>query len=204
MSARFSVCSRILSLTDRHLTEAYGPAMRRLPSVAVAIIVMSVSSAFVVSPAGGSTGSAKIAHCLVGTWRDGHEQESTLWAGHKVKMHYSGGDVDHFFAKGVDKDTWAHSHVQHGKYAGSTLSETIRGKLTEHLQMTGKGRLRVTSGAWSKSSTNTYVYRGQHSVGYLNSVTAYTVRFRCTAKKLTYLNKKGKVVGSETRISRKP
>lgn len=181
----------------------WAPSQRSLLGPVLACgLMLSVPGAGA-TPAVAHAGS-HLPACLVGAWRDGHEQESTTWDGTKVRMHYSGGDVDHFFARGVDHDSWMHAKVLQGTYKGHRLTETIRGHLTEQLHRTGANRLRVTGGSWSKGSTNTYVYEGQHSTGYLNAITPFTVHFRCTAKRLTYLSKKGKVTGTETRISRTP
>ena len=204
---------------DNSSAAQYGAHVRAIRRGLAAVALTGLAVGLLAAPAVGSaaprpaetprahaaSSTAKaLPSCIVGTWRDGHEAESTDWADHKVTMHYSGGDVDHFSAKGVDKDSWKHAHAEHGTYQGSTLTEVIRGELTEHLHADGKGKLRITSGSWSSSSTNSYTYQGRHYPGYLNPVTAFTLRYSCTAKKLTYYNKKGHVTGKETRISRKP
>jgi hypothetical protein len=147
----------------------------------------------------------RIGHrCLIGTWRDGKGVSSTLWNGHKVKMRYGGGDVDHIHASGRDTDNWTHSKPFIGKVKGHKLKEVIRGHNVLHFKSIGRHKLRTTEKGWSKGSTNRYVYRGKHVHGYLNQHGHHTQYFRCTAKTLTWKTKKGKVVGKEFRISRKP
>ena len=65
-------------------------------------------------------------------------------------------------------------------------------------------RFRNTEQGWSKASTNRYLYRGHHLLGTLGQSGHVVMRFYCTAKTLTIKTKQGKVIGRETRRSRKP
>lgn len=183
--------------------------MNRLGGCAVVVVLAgssvlgpSVASAAQHHPRVPTT--KKLSACWVGTWRDGHERETTDFNGQVIRMHYSGGDVDHFYARGIDKDNWSKAHAEYGTYRHARVKETIRGLLVQHLHTLGPHRFRVTSGHWTKSSTNTYVYKGVTTQGYLNRTSPFTSRYSCTATTLKYFDKKGKVVGVERRISRKP
>lgn len=143
-------------------------------------------------------------HCLVGTWHDNHNRTSTRMNGKRVVMHAGGGDIDHIAASGVDHDNWAASLPLVGPYLHHPLTEQVRGKNTQlihasrqhhHLVMT------VTELGWSAHSSNRYTYRGKHFTGYLNQSGVHTYRFRCTVTTLTFLGPKGKVTGTETRLS---
>jgi len=170
--------------------------------IVTVLLAMSAPAAIAGSSRSEEAGSS-IPKCLVGTWHDNAGTTSTEWDGHRVTMHAGGGDVDHITAKGVDHDNWYKSKPAYGTYQGSRLKETIRG-INKITFTVSKGKIHVTEDGWNSKATNKYVYRGQHSTGYLNQTGHSTVRYRCTAKKLTYLNKKGKVTGTETRKSRKP
>jgi hypothetical protein len=144
--------------------------------------------------------------CLVGTWHDKAGRTSTLWQGHRVPMRAGGGDIDHIAGNGIDHDNWRKSKPIVGHYAGHRLTERIRGVHKQRLTATGHGHsgtLTIVNRGWSAHSTNTYVYRGHHSTGYLNQSGSVTVRYRCNATTLRLI-KKGKVVGTENRLSRKP
>lgn len=150
----------------------------------------------------GSAGS--IDSCLVGTWRDGHEQESTIWEGQKVALAYRGGDVDHIYPSGLDRDDWQHSAAEHGSFHGHRLTQVIRGTLRLQLHMTGPHRFRVTAGTWSSDSSSHFRYRGHRSEGRLSPMRPFTVRYRCTADTLTFVDATGTVTGVERRISTAP
>lgn len=154
-------------------------------------------------PATAQRTATTIDHCLVGTWHDNRGLSSTQWDGQKVVMHMRGGDIDHIASNGHDHDSWMHAKPEYGTYQGYRLKEVVRGHNLLVFRKTGTGRMRATERGWSSGSTNRYVYRGQHSTGYLNQSGHSTVRYRCTAKKLTWLTKKGTVSGTETRISRR-
>lgn len=183
--------------------------MNRLAGCAV-VLIFAGSSFLAPGAASGAQDhagapSAKgLGKCWVGTWRDGHERETTDYDGHIIRMRYSGGDIDHFFARGVDKDSWNTAHPEYGTFHHARVKEIIRGRLTQHLHGLGRHRFRVTSGRWSKSATNTYYYKGVIYSGYLNRLSPFTGRYSCTATTLKYYNKKGKLTGIEKRISRTP
>lgn len=144
--------------------------------------------------------------CLIGTWHDNPGRTSTIWNGQKVPMRAGGGDVDHIAANGIDHDNWHKSKPNVGTYAGHRLTERIRGVNSQQLTATGHGHtrtLKIVELGWTSNSTNKYVYRGHHSTGYLNQTGTFKVRYRCSATTLRYI-KKGKVVGTETRLSSKP
>jgi hypothetical protein len=145
--------------------------------------------------------------CLVGTWRDEGGKTSTLWDGTKVPMHYHGGDVDHIKSNGHDHDNWKNAKKLTGHVNGSKLTEHIHGKNTVRFSTSGHGhKASVTEKekGWSNGSTNKYHYRGKHVKGYLSQTGSSTVHYTCTSKKWKTYNKKGKVVGTEKRLSNKP
>jgi hypothetical protein len=144
--------------------------------------------------------------CLVGTWHDNAGKTTTNWDGHTVKMHAGGGDVDHIFASGIDKDNWQSSKPIVGKYQGHKLTEQIRGHNKVRFAARPNAhpaKLTITELGWTAKSSNRFVYRGQHSTGYLNQSGTIASTYRCTSTTLTYLMK-GKVVSTETRVSTKP
>jgi hypothetical protein len=143
--------------------------------------------------------------CLIGTWHDNHNRTSTRMNGKRVVMHAGGGDVDHIAASGVDHDSWADSLPLVGRYLHHPLTEQVRGENTQLIHSSRKHHhlvMTVTEQGWSVHSTNRYTYRGKHFSGYLNQSGVHTYRFRCTATTLTFLGPKGKVTGTETRLSR--
>lgn len=142
--------------------------------------------------------------CLIGTWRDGRSRSSTVWQGHTVRMRYHGGDVDHIYADGIDHDSWAHSRPFYGRYKGHTLKQVIRGRNRLRFTVVAKHTVRTVEKGWRKGSTNRYVYRGHHVKGSLGKRGHYTQYFHCTAKRLTWTTKKGRVITRERRLSRKP
>lgn len=159
------------------------------------------------APRAGSHHSAIGDKCLVGTWHDESGQSSTIWNGKKTPMHYKGGDVDHISSSGVDHDHWNHSKALVGHVNGSKLTEHIRGTNKQKISASGHGKkatLHIVEKGWSKNSTNKYVYQGKHYTGYLNQTGHNNERYSCSSKKLKFYNKKGKVTGTETRVSKKP
>lgn len=151
-------------------------------------------------PAGPKIGD----RCLVGTWRDRGGVTSTTVDKTRVRLTYHGGDVDHIHATGWDHDSWTHSKPLVGRYKGHRIEQRIRGHNLLRLRVVGGHKLRTTEKGWSKGSTSRYVYRGHHLTGTLPQHGHYVQRFRCTAKTLTFLTSKGKVVSTETRVSRRP
>lgn len=142
--------------------------------------------------------------CLVGTWRQNVQPQTTKWNGTVVKMRYGGGDIDHFFANGTERDDWNHSKDFVGAYQGYRLVEWIRGSHTETLRVVAPRQLRASGGQWSSGSSNTYSYRGHTYVGYLNNGGTWTDYYRCSTTTLTWLSKSGKKLSTETRLSRTP
>jgi len=148
--------------------------------------------------------------CLIGTWHDNANLTSTRWNGTHVVMRAGGGDVEHVFASGVDRDNWQKSKPLVGTVKGHRLVEKVRGLNTMVWRASGRvgsrkpAKLTQIELGWSASSTNRYVYRGKHSNGYLNQKGRYPFRYTCTSTTLTFYGKKGRSKGTETRISRKP
>lgn len=145
--------------------------------------------------------------CLIGTWAANHGRATTDWDGHTVVMRAGGGDNEHIASSGFDHDNWRHSQPIVGKFGGHALTERIRGMnhLRLHAAKVGHHReLTVTERGWSLDSTNRFVYRGQHVPGYLAQIGVRSVRYRCNATTLTLMGPKGHVIGTETRLSRKP
>jgi hypothetical protein len=141
--------------------------------------------------------------CLIGTWHDNPGLTSTIWNQRKVQMHAHGGDIDHINASGIDHDNWRPSKKIVGKAQGHKLVERIRG--VNHTQWSTNGnKLKQVEQGWSSGATNKYVYEGHHYTGYLDQTGTFHERYTCHGKKLKYFNKKGKKLGSETRISTKP
>jgi hypothetical protein len=145
------------------------------------------------------------AHCLIGTWHDNAVNTSTIFKGHVVRMRYRGGDIDHIFASGIDRDSWMHARSLFGTYRGHRLKQTIRGHNRVLFKVVRRHRLRNTEKGWSKGSTNRYLYRGHHFRGTLGRSGHVVMTFHCTARTLTIRSKPhGRVIGRETRRSRKP
>jgi hypothetical protein len=143
------------------------------------------------------------AHCLIGTWHDDAIRTSTIFDGHRVRMRYRGGDIDHIFASGIDHNSWVHAKSLFGRYKGHRLKQTIRGHNRVRFKVVGPHRIRYTEKGWSKGSTNRYLYRGRHHPGRLPQSGSIVETFHCTARTLT-LSRKGTVLARETRRSRKP
>jgi hypothetical protein len=146
--------------------------------------------------------------CLVGTWHDRAGLTSTQWAGNVVTLHSGGGDVDHIAANGLDTDNFAHFKPASGTYRHHRLTERVRGVNTQRLAASGHGKnatIRIIEKGWSTSSSLHLTYRGHTTKGYLNGPgVTHKLHYTCTATTLTYLGSKGKVLGTETRTSRKP
>jgi hypothetical protein len=142
-------------------------------------------------------------HCLIGTWHDNAIKTSTYFEGHKVHMRYGGGDIDHISASGIDHNTWIHAKPLIGSYRGHRLKQVIHGYQRLLFKVTGPHRLRNTEKGWTKSSTNSYHYRGKHHAGVLPKSGVTHERFHCTAKTLTLTTTHGTVLARETRIARK-
>lgn len=177
---------------------------RLISAGGIAAVVLVMGSAAHAAPAAHRPPRPKgLDSCLVGTWHDHAGPSSTRWNGHLVKMHYRGGDIDHIARSGVDHDNWVHAKRSVGTYQGSQLTELIRGHNLLTFKQAGKGRLHVTEDGWSNDSTNTYVYQGQHSTGILNPSGHWTDYYRCTAHKLSWLSRSGKVLSTETRRSKR-
>jgi hypothetical protein len=182
--------------------------IRSLAAASLAIVIAGVAPIVSANGVSGATTHLQAAgigdQCLVGTWHDRGGLSSTLWKDQKVVMHFKGGDIDHIFATGTDSNNWKPSKPLYGTSQGYRLKETIRGINSLKFHKIGKGKLLVDEQGWSVNSTNKYVYRGQHSTGYLNQTGHAIQYYRCTARKLTWLTKKGKVTGTETRVSHTP
>jgi hypothetical protein len=146
--------------------------------------------------------------CLVGTWRDNPGLTSTQWNGTVVGLHAGGGDVDHIAATGLDQDNFAKAKPAVGTYRHHPLTQTIHGLNTQRLAATGSGKhatIRFIEKGWSAGSSIRFTYRGHHSTGYLNGAgVSHHYHYTCTAKTLTFTGHKGNVIGTETRLSRKP
>jgi hypothetical protein len=142
--------------------------------------------------------------CLVGTWHDNPGQTTTTWNSQKVKMHYRGGDIDHIAASGLDSDNWRHAKKAVGTAAGYKLVEQVSGVNHLKFKVIRKGVLRTTEKGWSSHSKNIYHYQGQRYVGYLKQSGHHKQHYSCTAHTLTFKTKKGKVLETETRTSKKP
>ncbi|HEX3824082.1 MAG TPA: hypothetical protein VHV79_06435 [Mycobacteriales bacterium] len=176
---------------------------------AASLVGLGAPSVFAMTAVSGAAGAASAApkvgdSCLIGTWHDNASKTTTQWNGKTVKMHTKGGDIDHIRASGVDHDSWAKAKPLYGTVSGHKLTEVIRGHNLLHLLAKPHAhRVIYTEDGWTPKSTNRYVYRGDHSKGYLNQTGSYASPYRCTAKKLTFL-REGKVVDTETRLSTKP
>jgi hypothetical protein len=145
--------------------------------------------------------------CLIGTWRDNGGTTTTRWNGHTVRMHTRGGDFDHIAASGHDRSTWADSKTLVGRFDGHRLTERVRGQNSLLLRATSSpsgGTVVEAEQGWAARSTNRYVYRGQHSRGYLNQSGDFSFAFSCSLTTLRFLTKSGKVASSETRLSFEP
>jgi hypothetical protein len=144
--------------------------------------------------------------CLVGAWRDDSQLGYDTYNGTTVAVHTSGGDVDHIFATGVDEDTFGLGAApSYGTYQGQTLEEIDYGELRSTIRATPRNHhLTLTGGGWSANSVVTFYYAGQKSIGYYNgSGQVFYRTYRCSAGTFTLLND-GKVIETETRISRTP
>jgi hypothetical protein len=146
--------------------------------------------------------------CLVGTWRDNPGLTSTQWNGTVVGLHAGGGDIDHIAATGLDQDNFAKAKPAVGTYRHHRLTMTVHGLNTQRLAATGSGAhatIRFIEKGWSAASSIHFTYRGHHSTGYLNGAgVSHHYHYTCTAKTLTFTGHKGNVIGTETRLSRKP
>lgn len=179
---------------------------RRISIVGITLIAVTapLSSAQAASRPAHVAGVSVGDSCLVGTWHDNQGFFSTLWNGQKVKLHGGGGDIDHISADGTDHDNWMHSKPSYGTYQGYRLKETVRGHNLLRFHKVAAHKLRNVELGWSSGSTNKYVYRGSHYTGYLNQSGTSASYYRCNATTLTWTTKKGKVLGTETRLSRTP
>jgi hypothetical protein len=185
----------------------------RLSSLRYSVVGLGVAGLVVAGLPAATAGAAPSKtpavgdRCLIGTWRDNHGVTSTKWNGHTVKMRAGGRDFDHISASGIDRDGWNSSKPLVGKLAGHRLTERVRGTNTLLFRAHRHGHVNTlveTEKGWGKHSINRYVYRGKHSTGYLNQTGTFTLQFRCSLTTLTYLGKKGRVRGTETRVSFEP
>jgi hypothetical protein len=187
----------------------------RLSSARLSIVPLAVGALLTLGLPAATASTVVAAHkpaavgdrCLIGTWRDNGGTTTTRWNGHTVTMHTRGGDFDHIAASGRDRNTWADSKALVGRFGGHRLTERVRGQNSLLLRATSSatgGTVVETEQGWLARSTNRYVYRGQHSTGYLNQTGSFSFSFRCTLTTLTFLAKGGKVLSSETRLSFEP
>jgi hypothetical protein len=142
--------------------------------------------------------------CLIGTWHDNPGRTTTTWNSQKVKMHYRGGDIDHISASGLDSDNWRHAKKAVGTAQGYKLVQQISGVNHLKFKVIRHGVLRTTELGWAKHSKNIYHYQGQRYVGYLTQSGHHKQYYSCTAHTLSWKTKKGKVLETETRRSKKP
>jgi hypothetical protein len=180
----------------------------RYSIVALAAGCLAVAGSPAASAGAAPSGQPPIGdRCFVGTWHDNGGRTTIKWNGKTVAMHSRGGDFDHISASGADLDGWTSSKDLVGKLAGHRLTERIRGNnhllLAVHRNGHG-GTVVLTEQGWSSKSTSRFLYRGKHSIGYLTQKGSFSYRFTCTLSTLTFLNHKGHVVGTETRVSYKP
>jgi hypothetical protein len=150
-----------------------------------------------------SADSSPLDSCLVGTWRDAGGPSSTTWAGHQVAMHGGGGNIDHIYPSGIDRDSWSSAKPLYGTYQGHLLKEIVRGDNTLSLVNTvHRNELEIVEDGWRAGGTNTFVYEGRSSLGYFDKSGTYMGYFRCTAHTLTWHT--GGSTNTETRVSRQP
>ncbi len=186
-------------------------AARQWPAAMAAAAGLSVLSlgASGLPAAQAATGStlarSPLAHsCLIGTWRDTGGTTFTMWDGHRIAILGGAGNYDHIFANGIDHDFWGrNAKPYYGTYRGHRLTEIIRGSNT--LTIRGSARshtLQLTEDGWSAGSSISYRYQGRTYSGSLGQSGKFTMNFRCTARKLTWLFKRR--ADHETRVGRTP
>lgn len=166
---------------------------------AVGLATAPAATAQVSAPA--LTGQA----CLVGTWRNDGGTTATNFQGHVVNMHGGQGDIDHIVKSGADTDVFsAKAAALRGPYKKHTLYEVIRG--TNRFTLTAiKGTHKVlwVEHGWSRTSKNTFTYRGHRFKGAFTRRGKFTFTYTCSAHKLVL--RQGKAyVDSETRLSPPP